>query len=412
MKLQSLKRKVLFSVGWLIVLRYSSRALDVGKYFLITRILSPSDLGNFILATTITLTFEALADTGFHFAFIQKQAKIQYYAKTLWVLSIIRGLLIGLLLIATAPFFSWFFKSSSLFYLLLAISLVPIIKGFQSPYVLTFQKELNFQKEFFLKIIPLTISSITAIGLTLATQNTLGLAAALVLGSILEVVLSFHLTNIKFKYPFSIKRAKYLLNYGKYLTAGSIFTFLVTQIDSLFVGRVFGTAPLAAYELSFKLANLAFSEFTDVVSRVSFPLFSKIKYNKNILFKAFRKNLLAVLLPATAVTLVLLIFAEPILRIAFGNQYTSAAPILRILSIYGFLRAVLGPLGPLLLAVEKPKTTTIMSIINFVALAVLIYPLSQMYGINGVAIAMVAAYAITLPYAIVSIRSIFLKKLS
>lgn len=410
MKLDVLKRKVILSVGWVIILRYSSRLLDIGKYFIITRIFSPSDLGTFLLATTIALTFEALADTGFHFAFIQKQAKIQYYAKTLWVLSILRGMFIGILIISTSYFFSIFFKSSNLFYLLLMISLVPIIKGFQSPYVLNFQKELDFKKEFFFKIFPLIASSIAMIVLAYLTQNIFGLVLALVLGSFLEVVLSFYITSKKFTHPFSLKRAKYLINYGKHLTAGGIFTFLVTQIDSLFVGRVFGTAPLAAYELSFKLANVAFSEFTDIVSRVSFPLFAKIKNDKNVLLKAFKKNLFAVIIPAFAVTLVILIFAEPILRIAFGSQYESAAPILRILSVYGFLRAIIGPLGPLFLAVDRPQITTAISMINFIALIILIYPLSEIYGVNGVAVAMVVAYALTLPYAISSMRNVFVEK--
>lgn len=394
------------------LLRYSSRVLDIAKYFVITRILSPSDLGSFILATTIVITFEALSDTGFHFAFIQKQVNIRLYAKTLWVLSVVRGLVIGFIVILSAPFLSDFFRSEGLLYLLIIISLVPMVKGFQSPYVILFQKNLDFKKEFYFRILPLIAASLLSIGLAYLMRDASGLVLAVVIGSIAEVLLSFYVTDTRFSHPFSMKRAKYLFNYGKYLTAGSIFTLLITQVDSLFVGRIFGTSVLAAYELSFKLANVAFSEITDVVSRVSFPLFSKIQKNKDFLFSVFKKNVAAVALPASIITAFLFVFAEQVLTIAFGEQYADASVLLRILSVYGFLRAVVGPTGPLFLSVGKPRITTVMSIVNFVVLVIILYPMSEAYGVNGVGLAMTVSYAIILPYVIYSVREVFKKNLS
>lgn len=394
----SLKKKVISSLSWLILLRYLTRAIDLVKYVFISRLILPSDLGSFLLATTIVLTFEALSDTGFQFAFIQKQKKIEKYAKTLWILGIVRGAVITFLVLCSIPLFIHFFNTPSLFALLLVLSFVPLIKGFQSPYVYLFQRDLEFNKEFFYKILPMLVSSIFSITLAFMLKNSLGLTLAIVLGTIVETAMSFLVTKTRFPYPFSMKIAKELFNYGKHLTMGGIFTLLVTQTDTLFVGRVFGTTTLALYELAFKLANVAFSEITDVISRVAFPLFAKIQKQKALLLKTFKINLIGVTIPAVSISIFFFFFAEQSLTLFFGSAYKEGASILKILSIYGMLRAIVGPTGPLLLAVGKPKVTSQMSIVNFVVLIILLYPLTQAFGLNGVALSMIVSYLCVLPF--------------
>ena len=394
----SLKRKIVVSVGWVALLRYSSRFIDLFKYFLLTRILTQSDIGTFVLTTTLVITFEALSDTGLQYAFIQKQTNIRLYAKTLWVISILRGVVLGCIIFLTAGIFSSFFNSPSLYLLLLLISLVPIIKGFQSPYTLLFQKNLTFHKEFVFRFLPVVITSITSIILAFIFRNTTVLVIAIIIGNIAEVFASFVVTKTTFPYPFSIKRAIRLFHYGKYLTFGGIFTLLMTQADSLFVGRVFGTSSLAIYELAFKLANVAFSEVTDVISRVSFPVFSKFQKNKSQLLTMFQINTLVVSIPAIVALIVFLVFPSFVLTTAFGDAYKSGAIILQILAFYGLLRAIVGPTGPLFLAVGKPIVLTIMNILNFVLLIVLLFPFSQSFGLSGVALSMTISYLLVQPY--------------
>lgn len=406
----TLRKKVISSVTWVLLLRYSTRAIDFLKYAIITRILLPSDIGNFVLATTIIITFEALSDTGFTFAFIQKRANIEKYAKTLWITSIARGAVITVGVFLTSWGFSWFFKSPQLLPLLLVLSVIPLIKGFQSPYVILYQKNLEFHKEFFYRIVPMLISSLASIALVLIFQNTMSLIISIVLGTVAETLFSFGITKTRFSYPFSFEKAKELFSYGKYLTAGSIFTLLITQVDSLFVGKFFGAGILAIYELAFNLANIVFSEITDMISRVAFPYFSHIQNKKERLQKAFTINMMVVTLPATIITLIFLIFPETILRVAFGPKYTIGASILQILSIYGLLRAVAGPTGPLFLALGRPHITTYLGIINFILLILLIYPLSQMFGLNGVALAMVLSYLLALPYLFYKLTYAFTNK--
>lgn len=399
-----LRKKAITSLGWLVLLRYSARIIDILKYFIIARILSPSEIGNFMLATTVVIIIDALSDTGLQFAFIQKQASISQYAKTLWIISILRGLTLSLVILVTSPIFSYFFSSPQLLTLLISISILPLIKGFQSPYVVLFQKNLNFKKEFYFRFFPIITASILAIVFSLMFKNALGLVVAVIIGGLLETIFSFTVTKTKFKTPFSLKRAKYLFHYGKHLTMGSIFTLLMTQADSLFVGKVFGASLLAAYELSFKLANVAFTEITDIISRVAFPLYSKIQNEKLLLLKTFKKNVLAVSVPAICITVVFLLIPQQILSIIFGQNYIFAYQVLQILSIYGLLRAVVGPTGPLFLAVGKPRVTTVMNFLNLAFLLILLFPFSRMYGFNGVAIAMTIAYVLVLPYMLYELR--------
>jgi O-antigen/teichoic acid export membrane protein len=403
------KHKTLTSLSWVALLRYSNRSIDFLRIIILARILTPSDFGLFSIATITINILESISDTGFSYAFIHHQGNIRKYAKTLFVVNAIRGLLLSIISFCLSFILAGFFSQPTLLPFMMLLSLTPFIKGLQNPSIIMFQKEMNFKGEYLLKLIPTAFTAITSIYLSTLLHSALALVAGVIIGACTETILSYILCKTHFDEPFSKKRFNKLFSFGKSMTIGGSFSFLMTQVDNIFIGKFFGVSSLGQYDVLFKLGSVAFSEVTDIVSRVMFPLFATLQKKQDLLRKMFIKNVYFVLIPSGAITLLLLLFPKQIILLTFGDQWISSTLLLQVLALYGFLRSSIGPIGPLFLAVGKPSLLTRANFINFFMIVLLIYPFAIRYGLVGVALAMTTAYVLSSVYLVLHVVTYFRK---
>lgn len=405
-----MKSKIIKGFGWLGLLRFVNQVTVLIKLGILARILTPAEFGLFAIITTLINAMEALTQTGFDYALIYFKGTITKYARTLLYANLARGILISVIIVFLAFPASKFFNNPGLHQLLLVSSIIPILVGLKNPYVILFSKNLDFKKEFLFRFVPIVIGAIASIYFGLIYKNTLGLLYGLVIGSIAELIFSYIIVKADFSKPFKIKHIKKLFSYGKWLTIGGIVSFLNTQIDTLFVGKFLGVHALGLYDIAFKLANLVTSEVTDTLAKILFPSLSKIQDDPKKVKKYYLYSVIALAIPASIVVLLFVIAPSIILNALLGSEWIDAAPILSILAVYGFMRSVTGPAGPLFLSQGKPKILSLMSILNFSLILILIYPMSQLYGVAGVAMSMALSYGIIALIFAFLVFSFFKKK--
>lgn len=406
----SYRKKAFLGIGYLTLLNILSQAISLIKLFVLARILLPSDFGIFALVTATITTLETLSETGFNYAAIHMNLPIRKIAKTLLLTNITRGIFLALLTIISAPLLMIFFGNENLLVLLLISSVIPFLRGFINPYTISFQKELEFNKVFMTQFIPIVATVIFSIFFVFYFHSALALLLGLIVGTISEVLFSYVIIRLPFDEPLNKKYLKQLFSYGKWITAGGLLTYLSTQIDNLFIGKFFGVEALGLYDFAFKTANLAFTQITDTVSRVAFPLYVKRNKETKHLKSLFIKNIIVMFVPAFFITIPFLLFPREILLVLFGEKWVMAAPSLQILSIYGFLRATIGPVGPLFLSVGKPEILAKINILNFLLVISLLYPFAKIAGISGVALTMTISYIIIFPIYTIEIVKYFRQK--
>ncbi len=393
--------------SWIGALKVFSRSSSILRTLVIARILSPSQFGVFGIAVLMLSLIETLTETGINVVLVQKKEKIDEYISTAWIISIGRGLIIFLAIFISAGFVSSFFKSEEAKNLLVLISFVPLIRGFINPSVAKFQKELNFKKEFFYRISVVIVETLISLVLVIATKDPISLVWALVVGAIFEVIISFVIVKPRPKLTFDKNIFKDIISHSKWITSSGIFSYLFANGDNIVVGRVLGTSSLGIYDMAYTIALLPTTELAEVVAKVTFPVYVQFAEDKKRLRRAYMKTTVTIAAATLPLVLLFIFFPTELIRIFLGEKWIEAAGVLQIMSVFAFIAAVFSPSGAIFYAVKKQKYNFFISILAFLVMIALIYPLILSFGIVGAGIAATLGSLSTLPLLLYFLYKIF-----
>ncbi len=401
------KNNVIKGFTWMSAFRFVTRIVSFIKTAVLARLLQPSDFGLFGIATLVLSFLETLTETGINVIIVQSKNDVHKYINSTWVVSIIRGICICLFIVLIAPFVSRFFNTPHATSILLYISIIPLIRGFINPAESFFQKELQFKYEFLFRSVIFIFDALVSLFFALVLKSVYSLVWGLLAGVLLELVLSFTIIRPLPKFKIEKKYFSNIFHRGKWITAYGIFNYLAQQGDNIFVGKLLGASALGVYEMAYKISILPISEVSDVVNRVVFPIYVKIEHEKKRLLIAFLKMTIFISTASISLGLIIFIYPEIVVSIILGNKWFSVIPLLRILVIYGVIRAITGSASALFLATQRQQYVTGMTLIRFVGLFIALYPLIYKFGIIGAAYAALLSVLVEVPLIIYYVFLVF-----
>lgn len=396
----SFLKKIISGLSWTAALRGALRAITILRMAILARILTKASLGVFGIVTMVLGLLEISTETGINIFLVQEKGRIDKFIDTAWIISIIRGVLIAVLILFTAPWVSSFFNSPDTLYLLYLLSAVPLIRGFINPAVIVFLKELRFGREFALRGSLFALEAGVSILVSWYTRSPVGLVWGLMASAALEVILSWLFIRPIPKFNFNLSQAQTILNRGKWVAGFGFLDYLFTQSDNIVVGKLLGEAPLGVYQYAYKISSTPVSEIVDVFYRTTFPIFSQMTNSEKNIKSAVMKTLLVT--NSLTITLGLLIFvlAKYIILVLFGPSWLDAVPVLQILAFLGIARGVAYSFNAVFMAQQQQKYVTLIILTSTAGLLITIVPAVQMWGIMGAAVAATFGAVLSLPVAI------------
>lgn len=400
-------KKTIKGVSWVGAFRLVSRVMAMAKIAILARLLSPANFGIFGIASLVLALLEMLTESGIEVVLIQEEEDTKDYFNTAWLVSIVRGILIAALILFTAPAVVLFFRSPEAKTLLLAISLIPLVRGFINPAKVILQKELNFEKEFWFNFSSFFIDFLVSVLWILFSGDVIGLVWGLLAGAILEVAFSFIFIRPIPALAFKPEYFRKIVYRGRWITLAGIFNYLFHHGDDIVVGKILNTTALGLYQMAYKISILPITEVANVVSQVVFPVYVKISNDIPRLKKAFLKTTLGVSLLVLPFGLLFIFFPGEIVRIFLGPKWLGIVPVLRILSLFGVIRAISGSASALFLALKKQEVVTIITFWSFIGLMATIFPLTWKFGILGASISALLAAIAVLPLFYIYLIRIF-----
>lgn len=391
-------KSALQGFSWIGLMRLFSRGGGLLRAAILARLLSPQDFGVFGIAFLVLAFLELLTETGINVVLVQEHDEaIEEYLNTAWVVSIIRGTIICLLLVLSAPLISQFFNEPRSLPLLLLVSLVPLIRGFINPAVARFQKKLEYRQDFSYRTILIIVETVTSVALAFITRHPASLVVGLLASALVEVSITLGLLKPKPKFRFDQGQFKLIIGSGKWITLAGIFEYFASRSQDIVIGRVISSSSLGLYQMSNRFTTLPTSEIIEVVNRVTFPIYTKISEEKPRLRRAFFRNYIGILALFLPLTIFLYVFANPITTLILGSSWIGVAPLMRSLSLLNLAIVLTAPSNPLLLALKAQQQLSNLTLIRAAVVIALVLPMISQWGIAGVIYATFISYLITLP---------------
>lgn len=397
-------KDIIKGLSWMTGFRIAYRLIGIVRIGIVAHFLTPYGLGVWGIATMSLAFLEIITETGINVFLVQEVGEIDDYIDTAWIVSIVRGILIALLILISAGPVSTFFNSPDSRLLLYIIALVPLIRGFINPSVTKFQKELEFNKEFFYRVSVFLVESIVSVAGAFILRSPIGLVFGILGGAIYEVIYTYIVSRPIPRLAFDFEKVKKVIKRGVWVTLFGIFDYLYTNSDNIVVGRLLGVAPLGIYDTAYTISTTPLTEIGDVFFRVTFPFFSKISLETDRLKKAFINNTIVNTVLMTLAGIFIFAFASPIVHILFGKGWEAAIPVVRLLSILGVTRGIASSTNSFLVAKIKQKYSAVVTFVSTLGLWITILPLVKAYGIIGAGIAAIIGTLISLPLTFYYVR--------
>jgi O-antigen/teichoic acid export membrane protein len=386
-------------LSWVGILRIAIRLISFFRLLILGRILLPSQFGTYAIVALVLTLFETLTEVGTNIFLVQQKDEktLDKYINTVWSMTIIRGILISLLMLSGARYVSLFFKSSEAEYLLYIGALIPLIRGFINPSIAKFQKYIRFDTEFKYKLCVYLTDAGTSVFIAVLTHNPVALIYGLIVGAIVEVFLSMRMVKPNPVFQLEAARTKIVFRKGRWITLSGIFDYLFQNIDDIFVAKILGSHYLGIYQVAYKISSLPTTEVSEVVTRVTFPVY-KININsKDRLMAEFRKFTIFSVVLVLTVSILIFIFAKFIILFTLGSSWLEAVLPLRILVAYGAIKSIFYPMMSMFLAYDKQEYITVVTFTGVLGIFLTIYPLTLIYGVAGAAYSALAGVICTVP---------------
>ena len=375
---------------WMLVLQALGYSLKTVRIIVLARLLTPEAFGLVGIALLVIELVRVLTQTGFGLALVQRKGDIKDYLDTFWILSVIRGLVLGSLVFSTASLAANFFNAPDAKYIIQAIAAVLVIQGLNNSGMIYFFKELQVNKRFFWEMSRIVTDLTVAIFAALVLRNAWALVYGLIASNVVGVIVSYTLHPYRPHLKFDFQKAKDLFGFGKWVLLTTIANYIFTRLDSIFVGRFLGVFSLGLYEVAHRIGDMVARQVGNITNFISFPVYSKLQDDPSMLREAFLVGIKMMALVTFPIAVFIFLLAPEITTLILGEQWIASVPAMRILGIAGAVFSLLGIGGSLLYAVNKPHLRFVMMVVSGFVMFLLLISLIRELSLTRAAIVMLS----------------------
>jgi PST family polysaccharide transporter/lipopolysaccharide exporter len=378
--------RVVKSGMWLAGQNAFGRLVQLAMLVVLARLIGPESVGIAGIVLLVLSATKRFTNIGLDAALIQNEDEdVDRYLDTTWLLMSARGVVMALVMVASAPLIADVFDKPSVEPLVRVMAISPLFVGLRNPGVVYFQKNLEFHKQFVYKVSGEVVQFFAAVGYALVNPTAEAFVVGYVVSDGFRFLLSYVIQSYRPRPVFDRALATELVDYGKWVTGNSMLYFLYSEGDDAVVGWLLGPAALSFYQYAYRFSNAPATELTQVISSVMFPTFSHLQDEPGRLRDAFLKTMRINSLVAFPAAFGIAAVAPSFVRGFLGPEWVPMITLMQVLAVFGLLRALTKPFGSVWKAVGRPDIITKLSLLRVGLLATLIYPVSVRFGAVGTA---------------------------
>jgi O-antigen/teichoic acid export membrane protein len=358
--------------------------------FLLTIFLSPAIFGVFFLVSAAIAFLSYFSDIGLAAALIQKKESItEEDLKTTFTIQQILVLTVVVIALLLSQYIGNFYHlGSDGVFLFQALAISFFLSSLKTIPSIIMERNLNFEKLVIPQIVETFFFSTIAVVLAYKGFGVSSFTYAVLARGLSGLIVIYLISPWRVRLGFSKASASKLLSFGIPFQLNSFLALIKDDLFIVYLGKVLPIAQLGYIGFAQKWAFAPLRLIMDNVIRITFPSFSRLQDEKEVLKKAIEKSIFAasfMIFPS----LVGLVILSPYF-VHLIPKYIKWEPAILSLAFFAInaaLSSVSTPLTNALNAIGKIKISLYLMVFWTVATWVLTPLFIVFLGFNGVAIA-------------------------
>lgn len=378
-------RKVASGIVWNLL------AFGFGKVTLLlvtsilARLLTKEEIGVMGAALVAVNYLTIIKDLGLGTALIQKRGDVNEAANTVFTINIVLGFLLSILVIPLAPYVGDYYNDPQVTSVLRWLGVSFAINAFGAVHVVWLLRDLDYRRKALPEMGNSLVKAVVSIAMAVAGYGVWSLVAGQIAGTLTSVILVWVI--LPWRPRLSIDRgiATSLFKFSSSVVSSDVLTVFVDNLDYLIVGRMFGLAALGIYTFAYRLPEMLVIGNLWILGSIAFPAFSSIQDKPDEMRRGFLGSVRIVELIVTPIALGLIIAADLLVRVVFGEEWIEIVPILRVLAAFAWIYSIGFHVGGVYKAVGRPDILFKLSVFSIVILVPSLLLGAHYFGLIGVA---------------------------
>ncbi|CAL2088405.1 O-antigen/teichoic acid export membrane protein [Tenacibaculum sp. 190524A02b] len=329
----NLKKQAIKGVIWTFTQQFSVQIINFIVQVVLARLLMPEDFGLIAMIAVFVAIGQSLSDGGMTSSLIQNNNNTEKDYGTVFLTNLFFSTLIYIIVFSLSPLVARFYNQPILSELLRVYGITFVISAFYVVQVAKFTKDLNFKLQFIYQIPSVVIGALTGLVMAYAGLEVWSLVGLNISQAVSFSLILWFFYKWKPKMIFDRKVFKKHFNYGYKLTISSLLTNLYLNLYKIVIGKKFSVQLVGYFTNADNLRQLPISQMSNVLNTVTFPVFARIQ-NDNVKLKRLYIDILSLALAMSSVLmLILILVANPMYILIFGEKWLAAVPYFKILCI-------------------------------------------------------------------------------
>jgi lipopolysaccharide exporter len=376
------KSTLLVGAAWTVGGRWAIKGIGFISTIIMARLLVPSDYGVVAMAMLAVGLVQALLDFGASTALLRKGELARAEIDSAWALSVLQGLLIGVLLAAASPFLARYFEEPRVVAVLLTLAACIALTSFTNIGLTLAQKDFQFSLIFRHQVACKVIGAVSTMVAGFLLRDYRALVIGIGIGYLASLVLSY--TMHPYRPRWDTSRMREIWGISKWLMFGGIAQFSLRRGDELIAARVGSTHEYGIYNVGADLGQLPTGEVGPALLRALLPVLASLKDDVERANAAVVKTVAALNSITVPIGVGFAALSVQATAVMLGPSWTEAARFVMLFALVNTVQLMANPLGTLLILRGLTRLQSHMVWLEFacfIALSALMVPSLGLVGL-------------------------------
>ncbi len=385
LKAASLTARVARGAAWILGAGVAARVLGALNTIIVARLLAPEDIGIVATATITMQLLQGISDIGVSQAVVKFRDADRDDLDTLFTFSVLRGVLIGALLLAAAPLAADFYGDPRLFWAFAGVAAYPLISGCLNPRFYEFERELKFSREFAVTILSRLAGVAVSIAVAVAFRTYWAIIGGLLAGGIVQLALSYALRPHTPRFGF--KSINKVFGFSSWLAGVSFMAALNNKLDVPILTRLTGASGSGSYFLGLQLSEIVAGQIAAPVTRAIYPGLSELQGDPARMRRAFLRGVEALGAFAMPAAFGLAFTATDVTSLLLGEKWSGVSGVIALLAPVIGLQSLFYATQAYAIALGLTRLVFFRELVFFIVRMPVFIWAASAYGLNGAVIA-------------------------